>query len=633
MHNLTSRTLALILLSLPLVGLTMRGAHAEAVAAVAASELRAVDLTPRGEWKPNVDYVANDLVTLRSSAWRAKRANRGKVPGQTAPSTAADWELFAGGLNPLGAWSPARTFQRNDLVAFQGSTFRALRTNRNKVPARSPADWQLFAAKGAKGDKGDRGETGQTGDSGATGATGATGPVGATGATGATGAAGPQGPAGPNTVANGSQAAPAINFLSSASTGIFSPSTGKIALVEGGSLFLHDIGDDNTGLGLSALGVNTTGRQNTALGAGALLSNTEGEFNSAVGLSALQNNTTGDSNTAVGRLALLGNITGNNNTAVGKDALLNNTDDDNTAVGFSALASNTDGSFNTAVGRSALAGNIDGISNTALGFQALRDNNSGFENTGLGVNALVNNEGGRSNTAVGIGALASNTEGSFNVAIGRSALASNETGSFNIAIGGDSAGATALGSDNSIFIGNFGNLGDTATIKIGTQGTQTSAFIAGIRGVTTGVADAIPVLIASNGQLGTVSSSRRYKENIRPMDAMSDTLARLRPVSFRYIKPYADGSKPIEYGLIAEEVAEVFPYLAVYNAKGQPETVQYHQLPTFLLKGFQEQQDVIAEQQATIDAQANRIADLEAGLTAIEAMLQPPMFTAVSASR
>ena len=144
--------------------------------------------------------------------------------------------------------------------------------------------------------------------------------------------------------------------------------------------------------------------------------------------------------------------------------------------------------------------------------------------------------------------------------------------------------------------------------------------------MTTGVNDARIVLIDSNGQLGTVSSSRRYKEDIQPMGAMSDMLAKLRPVTFRYKKPYDDGSKPIEYGLIAEEVAEAFPYLAVFNDKGQPETVKYHLLPTFLLEGFQEQQKIIA-------AQAERIADLEMRLRAIEAMLARPGITTASDSR
>jgi len=107
-------------------------------------------------------------------------------------------------------------------------------------------------------------------------------------------------------------------------------------------------------------------------------------------------------------------------------------------------------------------------------------------------------------------------------------------------------------------------------------------------------------------------------------------LAKLRPVTFRYIKPYADGSKPIQYGLIAEEVAEAFPYLAVFNADGQPETVKYHLLPTFLLEGFQEQQRVIAAQAGEILQQRAHMAALEERLQAIEAMLARPGVTTAS---
>jgi hypothetical protein len=166
---------------------------------------------------------------------------------------------------------------------------------------------------------------------------------------------------------------------------------------------------------------------------------------------------------------------------------------------------------------------------------------------------------------------------------------------------------------------------DTTTIKIGTQGTQTSTFIAGIAG-TNIASNSVVFVDATTGQLGIVSSSRRYKEDIQPIGAMTDMLAALRPVSFRYKKAYADGSKPLQYGLIAEEVAEVFPYLAVLNDKGQPETVKYHQLPTFLLEGFQEQQRVIA-------AQAERIAALEERLQSIEAALNRPSITTASDSR
>jgi hypothetical protein len=191
---------------------------------------------------------------------------------------------------------------------------------------------------------------------------------------------------------------------------------------------------------------------------------------------------------------------------------------------------------------------------------------------------------------------------------------------------------------NSIFIGNGGASSDTSTIKIGTQGTQTSTFIAGIARANVGAGTS--VFINANGQLGTVLSSRRYKEDIPSMGAMSDMLAKLRPVSFRCKKPFADGSRPTEYGLIAEEVAEEFPYLAVFNEHGQPETVKYHLLPTFLLEAFQEQQRTIAAQQEELrqqrainDAQAERMAALEARLLSIEAMLQQPTITAASAGR
>jgi len=125
------------------------------------------------------------------------------------------------------------------------------------------------------------------------------------------------------------------------------------------------------------------------------------------------------------------------------------------------------------------------------------------------------------------------------------------------------------------------------------QGTnpinQTSFFAAGIRGVTTGNNDAIPVVIDSNGQLGTVSSSRRFKEDINDMDTVSSGLMRLRPVTFRYQKPFADGSKPIQYGLIAEEVADVYPDLVAHSADGQIETVKYQILDSMLLNELQKE--------------------------------------------
>ncbi len=148
----------------------------------------------------------------------------------------------------------------------------------------------------------------------------------------------------------------------------------------------------------------------------------------------------------------------------------------------------------------------------------------------------------------------------------------------------------------SIFIGNAGSPADTTTIKIGTQGTQTTAFIAGIAGATvTGAGTTAVNINTTTGQLGITTSSRRYKYDIEGMADVSAMLAKLRPVTFRYKEADANGAHPLQYGLIAEEVAEVFPYLAVFKDE-RPETVQYHALPSFLLAGYQAQQNTIAAQ-------------------------------------
>ena len=197
---------------------------------------------------------------------------------------------------------------------------------------------------------------------------------------------------------------------------------------------------------------------------------------------------------------------------------------------------------------------------------------------------------GNNNTAVGANALnplSPNTNSaSNNTAIGSTALRDVTTGSSNVGIGRFAGGQITTGSNN-IAIGNSGVAAESATIDIGTPGTQTKAFIAGIRGVTTGSATGINVLIDTNGQLGTVSSSRRYKEDITDMGEASARIAALRPVTFRYNKPYDNGEKPIQFGLIAEEVAEVFPELAVYNEEGKPETVKYQDLTPMLLNEVQ----------------------------------------------
>jgi len=335
-------------------------------------------------------------------------------------------------------------------------------------------------------------------------------------------------------------------------------------------------GSNNFSAGLGAL-PSATGSQNTAIGYQALSANSTGNYNTATGAAALLTNTTGTLNTASGAGALRANATGSNNTA----------------TGASALSANTSGSGNTANGSSALQSNTIGNSNTASGTNALVDNTTGSSNTAAGTNALEYNTTANNNTAIGFGALSFNTVGYNNIAIGYQ------------------AGYNVSSTPNNIHIGNPGTASDAGTIRIGTAGVQTTAFIAGARGVTTGNNDAVPVMIDSNGQLGTISSSKRYKEDIHNMGAASSGLLHLRPVTFRYKRPFQDGSKPLQYGLIAEEVAKVYPALVVRSTNGQVETIKYQVLGPMLLNELQKQHATIAAQERQIRLLEKRLAKLE----------------------
>ncbi len=387
-------------------------------------------------------------------------------------------------------------------------------------------------------------------------------------------------------------------------------------------------GTSNTALGSAALQANTTGNGNTACGTTALYSNTAGISNTASGTLALFSNTTGSNNTANGAAALYSNTTGGSNTATGDSALrYNTTGVNNVASGVNALSANTTGNANVASGVGALLTNTTGSSNTAHGVDALRSNTTGNGNVATGASVLYFNTTGNDNTASGGAALYSNTGGNNNVAIGPSALYSNLTGIGNTASGtgalfanttgnnntalGPYAGNALTTGSNNIDIGNGGVAAEANTIRMGTAGTQTRAFIAGIRGVTTGQNNGVTVLIDSNGQLGTVSSSRRYKEDIADMGDASARLQALRPVTFHYRKPFENGDKPIQFGLIAEEVAEVFPELAVYNSEGEPETVKYQDLTPMLLNEVQKMQAAAGRQEEQLKSLGARVEELE----------------------
>jgi hypothetical protein len=300
-----------------------------------------------------------------------------------------------------------------------------------------------------------------------------------------------------------------------------------------------------------------------------------------------------------------------NNTGIGTLALSAVTSGtQNTAVGEGTLQDNTAGGNNTALGYVALQHNTTGVQNTAFGSGALVANTTGGLNTALGVTTLEVNTTGVQNTATGYGALHSST-GNNNTANGYNALTLLGSGDGNIAIGSGALGTITSGTDNIAIGATTGTSGDTGVIRIGQPGTHMRFFAAGITGVTPGQPSPVPVVVDSNGQLGVAVSSRRFKEDIEDMGDASNGLFQLRPVTFRYKQPYADGSKPLDYGLIAEEVAEVYPDLAVKGADGEIETVQYQKLNTLLLNEVQKQHKRIAEQEEELTALKARLSDLE----------------------
>jgi hypothetical protein len=301
----------------------------------------------------------------------------------------------------------------------------------------------------------------------------------------------------------------------------------------------------------------------------------------------------------------------------------------NTANGFAALNSNTTGERNTATGRAALTFNTTGNNNTADGHDALFSNGSGIRNTATGSFALFSNTTGPDNTAIGYFALFSNTTGNSNTASGYDALLNNTTGIGNIALG-NFAGANLTTGDNNIDIGNQGVAGEAGTIRIGVVGTQTATYIAGIMGKT--VPRSTPVFINANGQLGTVTSSARFKDEIKPMDKVSEALLALRPVTFRY-KPELDPNGIPQFGLVAEEVEKVNPDLVVRDADGKPYTVRYDAVNAMLLNEFLKEhrkveelkkdfQATVAQQQKEIQALTSTVKEQTAQIQKVSAQLE-----------
>jgi uncharacterized coiled-coil protein SlyX len=254
------------------------------------------------------------------------------------------------------------------------------------------------------------------------------------------------------------------------------------------------------------------------------------------------------------------------------------------------------GGFNTAEGEDALFSFVGGRENTAIGYHALYQATSVDYNTAVGASALWRLTMGAFNTGIGRGTLLMANNCGNNTAVGEQALGSNTTGSDNIALGAYAGQALTTGSYN-IDIGSGGVAAESKAIRIGTQGTQTATYVAGIYGATSGLG--IPVYINPSGKLGTTTSSARFKRDIHSMDNTSETILALRPVTFRY-KPEFDSTGIPQFGLVAEEVEKINPALVVRDADGKPYTVRYEAVNAMLLNEFLKEHKKIEEQQATI---------------------------------
>jgi hypothetical protein len=283
------------------------------------------------------------------------------------------------------------------------------------------------------------------------------------------------------------------------------------------------------------------------------------------------------------------------NTFLGDDALVNNAGGyANTAIGADALRANTVGHLNTAVGNSALSSSTESFENTATGDHALPFNTTGNYNTATGYNALFSNETGDRNTAIGGNALYRNT-GSGNVALGEAAGVNLTTGRGNVCLGA--------------FV--YGNAGESNTTRI--------------KNVYSSVASDRAVYVTADNKIGTLVSSRRFKEEIKPMDKASEAILALKPVSFHY-KKEIESNGSIMFGLIAEDVEKADPDLVTRNEKGEPETVRYEAVNAMLLNEFLKEHRKVEKLEATVAKQhkdfETAVAELKGQIQKVSAQLE-----------
>jgi hypothetical protein len=356
--------------------------------------------------------------------------------------------------------------------------------------------------------------------------------------------------------------------------------------------------------GSTVVSIGSPNDMNLFLGVGAGASNTagQGQGNTFSGVDAGHSNTSASGNTFYGFQAGYNNTTAGANTFFGFYAGLQNTTGEfNTFSGFSAGRSNTTGDFNTFYGDHSGIYNSTGTRNTFYGQAAGYSNTTGNDNSFSGFDAGYDNTTGLGNTFYGVNAGGSNTTGSYNVFLGNGAGNNNTTGSYNV------------------YLADFGNGTENNTVRIGNLNYQTSAYMAGIYVST--LSSGVPVYVNSLGQLGTQTSSLRFKEQIRDMGDSTNALMKLRPVTFLYKPEYDKGVRTLQYGLIAEEVAGVYPELVAYDKDGQPYTVRYQYLTTMLLNEVQKQYRRAEAEAKVITTQEQKIDELEQRLSRLESLI------------
>jgi hypothetical protein len=387
---------------------------------------------------------------------------------------------------------------------------------------------------------------------------------------------------------------------------------------------------------------NTTGNYNTFLGRNAGAANTTGSFNSFVGMGAGRNNTTGSYLTFLGMQAGLMNATGGQNSFIGTYSGFSNTKGSYlTFLGAQAGYSNTTGNYNSFIGYNAGYANTSGSYNSFVGLGSGRYNTTGNDLTFLGMQSGFANTTGWDNTFTGAFSGYNNTTGGYNIFTGSYAGYSNTTGAANTFVGYDTGGQNTAGNSNvhigyfsgtnnqtgsnNIYISSYGcSCNESNTIRIGNTYSflPTATYIGGIYGAL--ASGGASVYVNSSGQLGTSPSSRRFKEQISDMGSSSSALMKLRPVTFLYKPEYDKGPRTLQYGLIAEEVAEVYPDLVAYDADGKPYTVKYQHLAPMLLNELQKQHAIVAAQQDQIQSLAAQNGELRQRLSRIETLLTQP---------